>query len=176
MKNPFANININGKILEKPFMIQQVETHLIFGPLSRHLQLGYIALVLAIINLGVGLFAFQKPFVQYIGGNINRLIFLIVAFIILRMTCRQQAILGLAVIKLSLGMAAFLMATVGASHSFSHRQADAWPNLFLGLIWIPSLEFIPKITPNQRYITIARIILSIPCIYFGIKSGNWHWE
>jgi hypothetical protein len=43
------------------------------------------------------------------------------------------------------------------------------------LIWIPGLEFVPKITPQQRYLTLARIALSLPCIYFGVESGNWHW-
>ena len=174
MKNSIANIS--GKFLETPFLLKQVETHLVFGPLSRHLQLGYIVLVWAIIHVGVTLFTFLRPLSLYIFEIILALPILIVPFIMLRMTCRQQAIFSLLVTKFSLGVAAGLMATVGASHSFSHGQADAWPNLLLGLIWIPSLELIPKITPNQKYITIARIILSIPCIYFGIKSGNWHWE
>jgi hypothetical protein len=68
-----------------------------------------------------------------------------------------------------------MLATVGAGMSFQHHYADAWSNLILGLIWIPGLEFIAQVTPYQRYVTLARIALSIPCIYFGVKSGNWHW-
>jgi hypothetical protein len=68
-----------------------------------------------------------------------------------------------------------MLATVGAGVSFSRGQADAWPNLFLGIIWIPSIEFIPRVTPHQKYVSFARVFLSIPFIYFGVKSGNWHW-
>ena len=91
------------------------------------------------------------------------------------MTYRQQAIVGWIAVKFALGIAAFMMATIGAGVSFQRGQADAWPNLFLGLIWIPWVEFIPKVTPHQRYVTLTRIALSIPCIYYGVKIGNWHW-
>ena len=90
------------------------------------------------------------------------------------MTYRQQAIVGWIAVKFALGIAAFMMATIGAGVSFQRGQADAWPNLFLGLIWIPWVEFIPKVTPHQRYVTLTRIALSIPCIVYGVKSGNWH--
>ena len=155
-------------------MIRQVETHLIFGPLSRHFPVAYVFLVGAVLSLVAGFFALNKLIGEYIGSIIDKLIYLFIPLILLKMTFRQQAIVGWIAVKFALGIAAVMMATIGAGVSFQRGQADAWPNLFLGLVWIPGVEFIPKITPHQRYVTLARIALSIPCIYFGVKSGNWH--
>ena len=174
MTNPLGSVKVNGAKLETAFTIRQVESHLVFGPISRHVPCAYIALVGAIISLVVGFFAVNQPIGQYIGAIFDKLVFLVVPLLMLRMTYRQQAILGWIAVKFALGIAAFMFATIGAGVSFQRGQADAWPNLFLGLIWIPGVEFIPKVTPHQRYVTLARIALSIPCIYFGVQSGNWH--
>jgi len=175
MANSADKIKINGAKLETPFAIRQVESHLIFGPFSRHFPLAYLAFAIAILSLIAGFFATGKAIGQYIGSILDKLIFLFVPLLLVRMTYRQQAIVGWIAVKFTLGIVAFMMVTIGATVSFQRGQTDAWPNLFLGLIWIPGIEFIPKITPHQRYVTLARIILSIPCIYFGVKSGNWHW-
>jgi hypothetical protein len=175
MPNPLDSIKVNGAKLETPFTIRQVESHLIFGPVSRYVPFAYVALVGAILSLVAGFFATGMPLGQYLGSIFDKLIFLVVPLLLLRMTYRQQAIVGWIAVKFALGIAALMLATIGAGVSFQRGQADAWPDLFLGLIWIPGVEFIPKVTPYQRYLTLARIALSIPCIYFGIKSGNWHW-
>jgi hypothetical protein len=171
-----SQIKIKASQLETPFMIQQVETHLVFGPLSRHLPLAYAVLIIGLASLVAGLLAKSKSLGQRFGSTLDKLLFLTVPFLLLSMTKRQQAIVGWIATKIGTGFAAFLMATVGSGISFQHGYADAWPNLFLGLIWIPSIEFIPRVTPHQRYVTLARILFSIPCIYFGVRSGNWHWS
>jgi hypothetical protein len=174
MPNLLDSIKVNGAKLETPFTIRQVESHLIFGPMSRHVPFAYVALVCAVLSLVAGFFATGLPLGQYIGSILDKLIFLTVPLLLLRMTYRQQAIVGWIAVKFALGIAAFLMATVGAGVSFQRGQTDALPNLFLGLIWIPWVEFIPRVTPHQRYVTLTRIALSIPCIYYGVKSGSWH--
>jgi hypothetical protein len=175
MPNPLDSIKVNGAKLETPFTIRQVESHLVFGPMSRHLPFAYVALVGGIVSLIAGFFATGMPAGQYVGNIFDKAVFLFAPVLLLRMTCRQQAILGWMVIKFTLGLVALMLATIGAGVSFQRGEADAWPNLFLGLIWIPGIEFIPKVTPYQRYVTIARMVLSIPLICLGIKSGNWHW-
>jgi len=97
-------------------------------------------------------------------------------FILVQMTKRQQAIVAMFAFKFALGFAAFMMLTVGAGMSFQRGYTDAWPNFFLGLIWIPGIEFVPRITPHQKYVTLLRILLTIPCAYFGVISGHWHWH
>jgi hypothetical protein len=175
MPNPLDSMKVNGAKLETPFTIRQVESHLVFGPMSRYVPFAYVALAGGILSLIAGFFATGIPLGQYIGGIFDKLIFLAVPLLLLRMTYRQQAIIGWMAVKLALGIAAFMLATIGAGVSFQRGQADAWPNLFLGLIWIPGVEFIPKVTPHQRNISIARIVLSVPFIYLGVKSGNWQW-
>jgi hypothetical protein len=176
MANPPGKLKFNLSAIETPFTIRQAETHLVFGPISRHIPFAYVVFVFAAVSLVGGFFAVGKPIGEYIGSMVDKLIYLVIPVLLLRMSRRQQAIIGWMAIKFALGMGAFMMATVGAGTSFQRGSGDAWPDLFLGLIWIPGIEFIPKITPYQRYVTMARIVLSIPCIYFGIKSGNWHWS
>lgn len=164
-----------GARFEKPFLVTQVETHLIFGPISRYVSFGYVAIFAGIVAVAAGFFAQHKPAIEYVGDTFDALLFLTVPILVLLWTRRQQAILGWIAAKAAVGVAAFMMATIGAGMSFMRGDADAWAFAFLGLIWIPGVEFIPKVTPNQRYVTITRIVLSIPCVYFGIKSGNWTW-
>lgn len=129
------------KVFETPGMIRQVETHLVFGPLSRHSRPTYTALP------------------SLVPGA----------------TPRQQAIVCFLTVKITLGIAAFGALTVGVPSSLLRHQSDALPILFLGLIWAPSIEFLPSVTPHQRYLTLARLLLTIPCVYFGVHSGYWHW-
>ena len=165
-----------AKKLETPGLIRQVETHLVFGPLSRHFPLAYIVLALAAAGLGVSFLSRRDQSVgQYIGSIADRLIFFVGPILMLRMTLRQQAIFGFLVVKITLGFVGFAMLTVGFPVSLQRQQSDALPNLFLGLIWLPSVEFLPSVTPHQKYVTIARLLLTIPCIYFGVRSGHWHW-
>jgi hypothetical protein len=162
--------------LETPGLIRQVETHLIFGPLSRHFPLAYIALALAAGALIIAFFSLHQPIGQYVGTIADKLIFLFVPILMLRMTLRQQAIIGFLAVKITQGIASFMMITIGSAVSFQRHQSDAWPNLFLGLIWLPSIEFLPRVTPHQKYVTIARLVLSIPFIFLGVRSGYWHWS
>jgi hypothetical protein len=176
MPDPLDSIKVKGdNPLETPFTIRQVESHLIFGPMSRYVPFAWVALVGALLCVVAGFFATGLPVGKYIGSIYDKLIFLALPLLLFRMTYRQQAIVGWIAVKLAMGIAAIMLATIGAGISFQRGQADAWPNLFLGLIWIPGVEFIPKVTPHQRYVTLARIALSIPCIYFGVNSGSWHW-
>jgi len=161
-------------LYETPWIIRQVETHLVFGPLSRYFPVGYALLAASLGGIVIGFFAVHKPIGQYIGSMADKLLFLVVSLMLLRITCRQQAILAWAATKFALGITAFMLLTAGSLMSFVRHQSDAWPNFFLGLIWIPGPEFIASITPHQKYVTIARIFLSIPCIIFGIRSGFWH--
>jgi hypothetical protein len=175
MANPFR-LKIDTSQFETPFTFQHVESHLVFGPIARYVPLAYVVFGGVAASLVAGFFATSKPLGQYVGGILDKLIFLILPLLLLSMTKRQQAVLGWISMKFAMGIAAFIMATVGSGISFQHGYRDAWANLFLGLIWIPGIEFIPRVTPHQRYVTLARIVLSLPCIYFGVKSGNWHWS
>lgn len=174
MDNPLGAIKISASLMETPFTIRQVETHLVFGPIGRYVPFGYIFFVGGLVSLIACFFTPQNLPGGYVIGIIDKVFFLVVAVLILQFSRRQQAIIGWAAVKSAIGITALTLATVGAGLSFQRGYTDAWPDLFLGLIWIPGVEFIPKITPHQRFVTLARIALSMPCIYLGVKSGNWH--
>lgn len=171
-------LKINGSKFETPFTVRHVETHLVFGPLSRHLPVAYPAVLCGLLKLASDFPNTAAPIGQRVGGSIEDLVVWVglLPLILSRMTRRQQAILAWGATKFALGFAAFLLATGGSLASFQRHQSDAWPNLFLGLIWLPSIEFLPSVTPHQKYVTIARLLLTIPCVYFGVRSGNWHWS
>ena len=175
MPKTFEEAKTTAAKLETPFTIQQVETHLIFGPFSRYLPFGYVVLAGGIINLVWTLFYRSVPLGQQIGEIIGSVIFVVLlSRVLLRLTRRQQAIAGWAGVKFGLGFAAFMMMMIGGFGGLAQGHRDALPDLFLGLIWIPGVEFVPMIVPHQKYVTIARLLLSAPCIYFGIRSGEWH--
>jgi hypothetical protein len=87
---------------------------------------------------------------------------------------KSQAIIAYSVMKLTVAFASLLLVYGGILRLTTHA-ADSWPMFFLGLIWLPSLEFIPKITLYQKYLTIARFLLSIPCLILGNQPG-WYWS
>jgi uncharacterized membrane protein len=55
MANPFQ-IKINASRIETPLATRHVESHLIFGPLARHLPLAYVLLAIGVLSLILGFF------------------------------------------------------------------------------------------------------------------------
>jgi hypothetical protein len=165
---------VNGSKFETPLTIQQVESHLVFGPISRHFPLAYAAWVITVINVGRAFLETKLPWAEYGVGIAESVFWLFLPLLLSKMTTRQQAIVGWMAIKGALGFAAFMMATLGAGVAFQRGQSDAWPLLCLGIIWIPWIEFLPTVAPYQRFVTIARLLLSIPCVILGMRSGYWH--
>jgi len=154
---------------------KQVDTHLLFGS-SQVFFWTVVVVYLALLSC-VELLAFTKNNPDWVisgdlfsylkGGPIG-------LGIILSLMAIKPSSYGWLLIKTLLLIVCFFLLAVGTPISFSKGQADGWVFLALGLIWLPSMEFIPPITPYQRYLTILRLILSLPAIYFGIRSGCWH--
>lgn len=80
----------------------------------------------------------------------------------------QNRALQFAVIKISGFMISFLF-LLGSVITFLKKDPDAPAVLILGLVWMPALEFVPKITPHQKYITIARAIITFMVWYIWIR-------
>jgi hypothetical protein len=163
--------------LETPGMIKQVETHLIFGPLSRHVPIAYLIVAGGIVHLiWLVLHRSPVPTGQHIGDIVNAVVFeiVLVPYVFSQVTRRQQALIAWLGVKVGFGFAAFMILMIGGFGGLAQGHRDALPALILGLIWIPGVEFIPKIVPHQKYVTIARLLLSIPFIYLGVRSGEWH--
>jgi hypothetical protein len=75
MPDAFEGVKTTAAKLETPFTIRQVETHLVFGPLSRHLPFAYLILVSRIITLIWTLFHRSAPLGQHVGNITGVLIF-----------------------------------------------------------------------------------------------------
>ncbi len=162
---------ISVKWLENPWLKNQVETHLIFQLFAKYIPFGFMLLAIVFANIWESNVNSSSIFTIFY----NNIFFLIVIFIFFLLPRLQQATFGWIITKFVIGVLAFLIIVVGALSSWSAGKKDAVPNLLLGIIWLPLLEFFPKITAKQKYLTAARIILSIPVIYLGIHSGEWHW-
>ena len=54
----------------------------------------------------------------------------------------------------------------------ANQNLAARPFFFLGLLWLPGLEFIPRLTPQQRYLTLARLFLSVPCVLDIVRQSG----
>jgi hypothetical protein len=133
--------NPYGEMLETPFLLRHVESHLIFGPLSR-------------IPPAAGRVILPtNSLVTWLGLR--------------RLTPRQQAILGWIATQIMLGLFSFLALTALVPMKLMQGSPDVWSLLFLALVWMRSIEFLPQVTPHQRYVTLARLALSIPLAYFS---------
>jgi len=161
--------------LETPWLKRQVETHLVFGPISRHISFAWLVFCSPIVAALYFLLSAENPVNLNMDQIFEILFILIVPILLFRFSRFQQAVIGWIVIKFSLGLIAFLFMTVASLMSLMKGQSDALPNFFLGFIWLPVFEFIPSVTQKQKYLTLARIILTIPLVYLGLQSGHWHW-
>ena len=152
------------------------KNHLVFSYFYRSISLAYTYGAILIVILIYGAFTTDANLFTYTIDNTDTILILaLCVFVFSKLTCQQQARIGWVFFKLTMLLFATLMATVGFFSSYSNGKSDAFPNLFTGLVWLPSIELIPRLQPYQKYISVARIVLTIPCVYFGVKSGYWHW-
>ena len=80
----------------------------------------------------------------------------------------QNRALQFVVIKVS-GFAISFLFLMGSVINFLKKDPDASALLILGIAWMPSLEFVPQITPHQKYITIARATVTFIVWYIWIR-------
>ena len=170
MDNKIEERNIKSEILDTPWIHKQVDSHIIFGFLANQIKLRYILIpMLCIMSILLML------------EDLLQSLFIIAPFLVainlLKKTNRFTRLAsGWLVTKFTITIVSFLFIIVAFPNSLKENQSDAIPNLLLGLLWFPLLEFFPKITKNQKYLTICRLILTVPIVYLGIRSGQWHWK
>lgn len=168
-------IRFNFKRLEHPWLVRQTATHLIFGFFARRVPLVYAALVGGVALVACSFFVYAQARHDYVDAILPLFGVGFALYAMGQASRLQQAIVGWVVTKFTLLIVTILFLAVFVPMNFRTRAPDRWPDLALALIWIPSIEFLPAVTPRQRHLTLARFLLTIPCVYFGITSGNWHW-
>ena len=167
---------IPTKFLKSNWFRYQIETHLIFGPISRHTDFAWFSILIISAfflkllfnpNMSIGCYlTISVLFCLFVGPQL---------IMWSKLTRYQQAAIGWISVKVSFCVASLFLMTLGPIVSNQRGQTDGLPLFLLGLVWLPWLEFIPKITPHQKYVTILRLIISIPVIFMGNRTGYWHW-
>ena len=162
---------------EFPWVCRQVETHLVFGFFSKYFDFGWVIIVAGAAILAFNFLTFNGNAFQLIDKlSVGAMSFVGGIIFIKKMTRFNQAMAGWFCFKIPLAFAAFMCMTLATLISLNESRPDALANFLIGLIWLPFLEFIPRITPFQKWVTLARFLFSIPVVYMGVHSGCWTWS
>ena len=139
------------------YLRAQVNSHIVFGPLSRHFPVMYLLLLYAIINL-----VFSAELFHSI------IVFGVATYCIHTMTCYEQAVLGWEILKVVSGIASFI-GLLGSVVWLARGEVDVF--LFIlafSVIWFPSIELHNKMIPHQKYVSVARLLLTIPLLVSAV--------
>ncbi len=93
-------------------------------------------------------------------------------WLLTRATLRQQAAFLWMICKGCLGVISLITLPMLLGLWLRDNRTDLRPVVFLFLIWFPAPEFIPRITPYQRFLTLARFALSIPFVIEIINDSR----
>jgi hypothetical protein len=161
-------------MLDAPWLKKQVEAHLIFGFCSRQVPFALLFIASCILYIVYNLMTSKDSILNYVLNNSEWLLFIVGGFYLLKMPKYYQAAIGWWTMN---GLLALCCPVVIVGHGlvgFFKGSPDAIYITLMMLIWLPSLEFIPSLTEKQKYITIARIIVSIPLLILWYRIGTWN--
>ena len=129
----------NGSWLAGAGIQRHTASHLVWGPIARHIPAP------AIVWPGVVLLSITRvcrhpaSASSAMGDIVDIGVFICLAYFVSRLGKMQFAAFGWLVTKISLGIAAFMMAAVGAPMLFEQRSPDAPIILALGLLRPPRI-------------------------------------
>lgn len=149
------------KQMDNPWLRNQVENHLFFGNYKwKKLYLVgvalYITIALAIFAPNHVLFSFDIFKDQGSGFVIS----VILASVFYKY---EISVFFWGVIKVLLLFMFFILFLCGVINSLSGEKYAYFLSV-LGVVWLPSVEFIKIIVPYQRYVTLLRVAVTIPMI------------
>jgi hypothetical protein len=165
-----------SKFSDNPRIRRLVENHLVFGPISKYFDVGWMLIPLGMVGLVCALLFPPKFILAKIMSWYLPVMSVVAGIFVLHKPNRyEHAFYGWIGTKGGMGICALMFIVVGAPVSALRGKSDALPNLLLGLIWLPWLEFLPTLERKQKLITICRLIASVPVVYMGCQSRHWHW-
>jgi len=160
-------------MLDAPWLKKQIETHLVFGFCSRQVPFALLFIFACVLYILYQLLTSNGTLANQLWDSIEFLFFIVVGLYLLKMPKYYQAAIGWWTIKASL----FLICTTGIIGyglvGFFKGSPDAIHVTLLALIWFPGIEFIPRLTERQKYITMARIAVTIPLLILWHRTGTW---
>jgi hypothetical protein len=163
-------------MLDAPWLKTQVETHLFFGFCSRKCPFAIFFIIICFLRLFYQLFALEGSFVARFFENIQIVFFLFIGFFLLKMTKYHQAAIGWWVVKATMFFCCLAVIVAGGLVGGFKGNPDYLYALLIGFIWLPFLEFFPRLTEKQKYLTIGRIVISIPLLILWQQTGTCHWN
>jgi hypothetical protein len=163
-------------MLEAPWLKTQIETHLFFGFCSRQFPFALFIAGTCFLYFIYEVFAAHGPFAARLLGQAQYLFFILVGLYLLKLPKYHQAAIGWWVTKISLFFVCLAMVIAGGLVGLIKGNPDYLHEILIGFLWLPSIEFIPRLTEKQKFITIGRVLLSIPLLILWQQTGTWHWE
>jgi hypothetical protein len=161
------------EMLDGPWLRRQVETHLIFGPFSRHFGFCWIVVFLCAANL------IRSTLMPLNGVRVAEIVdqafILAILLLLLKMSVYRQAAVAWCVFKFTLAICCFAALIAGGLVGFFRQSPDAVHMTALSLLWFPVWEFLPRLKEKQKFITAFRILITPVIAYFGYQTGMWHW-
>lgn len=157
------------EIFEAAWLRRQIENHIIWGPLSRGGHKAFIFLMLPTFVFYIWFSELSWPPSKDIGGYVEIVYFSIVFFIICKFPSYPRVVILWGSVKVTMFFLTFIMFFVGGVIGLLRDQPDAIHVILLALIWVPGLEFIPKLVRKQKIISIAKTIVSAPIVYHMIR-------
>lgn len=151
---------------ENKWIRNQVENHLIFQIFCKYIQLGWFLLAL------LGLKFLYEVITKDISSILSYIIYIFVVYTVTKESKYVQAAIGWLLSKFTLFIVTLLGISYGIVNRLAYENSNALYIFILGIIWLPNIEFVPRISNYQKIITLFRIIFSLPVIYIEIKSGH----
>lgn len=161
------------KVSVSPWVLSHLESHLVFGPFFRHpaIPIGYAFIALGLIVLILyWLTSTGTP--TRVGGGLDKLLFVVPwLFLVKRRSPLEQLSFAWWTTKITGWIVCPLLILLGPIVYLARGDADGVATFLLGCIWLPSIEFIPKVTPHQKWLTLARLILTGGVISSEMLTG-----
>jgi len=161
-------------MLEAPWLKRQIETHLFFGFFSRKFSFSMVFVAGCTLYFIYELILAQGPSTVTLIESVQFLLFIFVGLYLLKIPKYHQAAIGWWVVKISLFFVCVAMVIAGGLVGLLKGNPDYLHQILIGFIWLPSIEFIPRLTEKQKYLTIGRVLISIPLLILWQQTGTWH--
>lgn len=159
-------------MLDGQWLRSQVDSHLIFGPLSKRFDFGWMVVLFFAVNLfaslPLSLSAAGLPTVLEKG------FFLAASLIFYKISRYRQAAIGWCLTKGVLAVLCFIMLLAGGVIGLFQQKPDAIHAILLSCLWFPGPEFIRRVRQNQKVLTVARLTITPLILYFWYRTGTWH--
>ena len=157
--DPFENFI---KIFDSPWLHNQVKTHLFFGEIKG--KYFYLLAMLAYVFLCfMFLVPHEKTDIFAVLMEPRVAIFSLVVVLVIIIGNYKTNALFWAAIKFAALFGSFICILCGSINLLRGDPAD-FELIFLGILWFPSFEFINRLTQKQKFITLTRVLLSVPII------------